>query len=666
MAITDHKLKDSDIAAKGVVAAPTILNGTPEENKKIFDRLVREVLKEDFNSLIDALSAATGAGEIGAVVEGLTGATVQAILNAVKLCLDSKVAEADYTAALALKSDKSVTNNHIKTVELDGDTGVFTFTRENGTKITIDTALEKVAVNFTYDAESQSLVLTLADGSTETVSLAAFITTTEFEDSATLEWSVSADGSKVKATIKDGCITDSMLSSALTAMLQGYVQAAAASATCAETAQAAAEDAKTAAEAAKAAAEAAQTAAETAETGAKSSAASAGNSASSARSSSSSASSAAGRAGNSASSAASAAERASSSANSAAEKASAAESHAREAKTYRDDAYTYANSARNAASGASLSASNAATSAEAAKTAAETAEAANANPPYISDDGYWMCWDVEQGAYTKTTVKAQGPAGEDGISPTVTLQNTYAAGLIPAVKVTITDKDGDHSFTIKDGKAGKNGTAGVHGDSVQVLTSELSGTEEHPNGGYQITFRQTTYPASGGNSTITSQSLQLWHGDNSKWFVQAAQPESGSAGDLWLDANGSVKQCDDSGQWTDTEVNIKGSDASVTADNIAAALGFTPVSQTQLSGKQDQHGKATATLAAANWADNTLTVAVAGVTASNDVIVSPAPASTLAWAKAQVYCSAQGAGTLTFTCTDTPNEDLVANIVILP
>lgn len=102
--------------------------------------------------------------------------------------------------------------------------------------------------------------------------------------------------------------------------------------------------------------------------------------------------------------------------------------------------------------------------------------------------------------------------GADGVSPTVTLQNTYAAGLIPAVKVTITDKDGDHIFTIKDGKAGKNGTAGVHGDSVQVLTSELSGTEEHPNGGYQITFRQTTYPASGGSSTISSQSLPLWHG----------------------------------------------------------------------------------------------------------------------------------------------------------
>ena len=262
MAIADFKLKDSDIAAKGVVAAPTVLNGSPEENKKIFDRLVREVFKGDFNSLIDALTAATGAGEIGAAVEGLTGATVQAVLNAVKAGLDGKVADADFSAALALKSDKSVTNNHIKAVELDSDTGVFTFTRENGTKITIDTALEKVAVNFDYDAETQSLVLTLADGSTETVSLAAFITTTEFDDSTTLEWSVSADGSRVSAIIKNGCITDSMLSSTLKTMLQGYVQAAADSATAAAASEASALSYKNAAaSSAAAAARDAQTAA---------------------------------------------------------------------------------------------------------------------------------------------------------------------------------------------------------------------------------------------------------------------------------------------------------------------------------------------------------------------------------------------------------------------
>lgn len=229
MSITSYKITDSDISSKGVVAAPTVLSGSPEENKKVFDRLVREVLKGDFNALVDALAATTGAGEIGAAVEGLTGETVQAVLIALKTMLDSKAASADMEAALGGKSDTSVTDAHFKSVAFDAGTGVFTFTKENGTTVTVDTALEKVAVNFAYDEDTQSLVLTLADGSTQHVSLAAFLTTTEFEDSNTIEWSVS--GSKVRATIKSGSITDAMLSSTLKTMLQGYVSAAATSAT---------------------------------------------------------------------------------------------------------------------------------------------------------------------------------------------------------------------------------------------------------------------------------------------------------------------------------------------------------------------------------------------------------------------------------------------------
>ena len=229
MALSDHKITDAAIAEKGVVAAPDQLSGSARTNKMLFDRLIREAVKEDYNGLIDALMAATGAGEIGAAVDGLTGATIQAILNSIKTALDSKISSAVTEAALALKSDKAVTNKHIKSVELDEATGTFTFTRENGTKIVIDTALEKVAVNFTYDEDSQSLILTLADGNTETVSLAAFVTTTEFDDSGTIEWSVS--GSKVKATVKEGSITDTMLSSALKTMLLGYVNRAATSAT---------------------------------------------------------------------------------------------------------------------------------------------------------------------------------------------------------------------------------------------------------------------------------------------------------------------------------------------------------------------------------------------------------------------------------------------------
>ena len=70
------------------------------------------------------------------------------------------------------------------------------------------------------------------------------------------------------------------------------------------------------------------------------------------------------------------------------------------------------------------------------------------------------------------------------------------------------------------------------------------------------------------------------------------------------------------------------------------------------------------TLTTANWSSNTQTVNVAGVTASNAVVVSASPASYLSYGEFGVYCSAQGAGTLTFTCDSTPDVNLTVNVLI--
>ena len=71
------------------------------------------------------------------------------------------------------------------------------------------------------------------------------------------------------------------------------------------------------------------------------------------------------------------------------------------------------------------------------------------------------------------------------------------------------------------------------------------------------------------------------------------------------------------------------------------------------------------TLATANWADNAQTVAVEGVTADNNVLVAAAPESRTAWNDAEIYCSAQAAGTLTFACGTVPTADVTANVIIL-
>ena len=74
---------------------------------------------------------------------------------------------------------------------------------------------------------------------------------------------------------------------------------------------------------------------------------------------------------------------------------------------------------------------------------------------------------------------------------------------------------------------------------------------------------------------------------------------------------------------------------------------------------------ATATLSAGSWSGNQQTVSVSGVTTSNTVIVTSAPASYEHYTECAVRCSAQASGKLTFTCTDKPTSNLTANVLIL-
>ena len=277
MALNNRKILDTDVTTKGVVAAPNILNGSAQQNKAIFDRLIREIVKERLNALIDDLTAVTGAGELGASVEGVTGNTVQAVLSALKAEVDTKAGDAGVTAKLALKADKADTDLHFKAIGFDAATGTFTFTRENGTSVEVDTALEKVAVNFTYDATTEELVLTLADGSTQRISLAALISAFDFVDSSTVAFGVS--GGTVTAQVKAGSITEAMLSTALVDYLEGLVSDAESSEIAAggsaQSAAGAAEDSEAAASRAESAAASANTSAGEAGAASQSAAASA-------------------------------------------------------------------------------------------------------------------------------------------------------------------------------------------------------------------------------------------------------------------------------------------------------------------------------------------------------------------------------------------------------
>lgn len=73
----------------------------------------------------------------------------------------------------------------------------------------------------------------------------------------------------------------------------------------------------------------------------------------------------------------------------------------------------------------------------------------------------------------------------------------------------------------------------------------------------------------------------------------------------------------------------------------------------------------TITLTAAGWSSNTQTVNVTGVTATGVVMVSPDPTDQADYTSAGILCTAQAAGTLTFTCDSVPSGDIDVNVVML-
>ena len=116
--------------------------------------------------------------------------------------LDDRVVAMD-----AAKVDLTKANELVKEILWDESNGTLTIVKMNGSQAMIDTKLEKLAVNFTYDPQSQQLIITLDDGTTQNVDLSALITQYEFIDSNTIAFEISSDG-KVSAIVKEGSIQE--------------------------------------------------------------------------------------------------------------------------------------------------------------------------------------------------------------------------------------------------------------------------------------------------------------------------------------------------------------------------------------------------------------------------------------------------------------------------
>ena len=118
--------------------------------------------------------------------------------------LDNRVIEMNST-----KVSVEQANQLVKGIRYDESTGKIEVEKMNGSIAVIDTKLEKLAVNFSYDSTNQKLVIILDDGTKQYVDLSELITEYEFQDGEIVYFIVK-DG-KVCADIKDGSISEEKL-----------------------------------------------------------------------------------------------------------------------------------------------------------------------------------------------------------------------------------------------------------------------------------------------------------------------------------------------------------------------------------------------------------------------------------------------------------------------
>lgn len=119
---------------------------------------------------------------------------------------------------------------------------------------------------------------------------------------------------------------------------------------------------------------------------------------------------------------------------------------------------------------------------------------------------------------------------------------------------------------------------------------------------------------------------------------------------------------------TPVTMAISGKQAKITVSGLLKGNGSGDVSAAVAgTDYQSPVKSATVTLYANAWSGNSQTINVSNVTAGSLVTVAPVPTALnrTAYLEAGVYCSAQGAGTLTFVCEDVPSVSLNVNIQII-
>ena len=293
---------------------------------------------------------------------------------------------------------------------------------------------------------------------------------------------------------------------------------------------------------------------------------------------------------------------------------------------------------------------------------------------------------------------ANGTNGTDGVSPTVTVSKSGKV-----TTITITDKDGDHVATINDGADG-TGSGGSGDMSKAIYDTDEDGIVDNASklGGQLPAY----YAKASDIPTVPTKVSDL---ENDSGFItgytetdptvpawaKAESKPTYTASEVGAEASGAVSTHNTSSSAHSTLFSgkqdkitatglLKGTSSGVVAatagtDYAAAshthvASNVTGLATVATSGKYSDLSEKptiptiyayTVNLTAAGWSDKSQTVTAAHVTANNLVQVSPAESSFEAWQTAQIRCTAQGAGTLTFVCGgDAPTDAVTYNVVV--
>ncbi len=207
------------------------------------------------------------------------------------------------------------------------------------------------------------------------------------------------------------------------------------------------------------------------------------------------------------------------------------------------------------------------------------------------------------------------------------------------------------------------GPKGFKGDTG----NGIAGIERTAGDGSSGTTDTYTVTYTDGNA----DSFTVYNGEDGQGtgdMKKSVYDPSGKNEDVFAYADGAearAKAASRPASWMPTaaEVGAAASNHTHTASQVgAAAAGHTHTAA--------QVGAAVCSAAAAaltpeGWSALAQTVSVSGVTADDNVIISPSPADIGNWAKCGVYASAQATGSITFSCTTVPTAALTAQIMIV-